>query len=128
MIGHANNHTNKQTIEMTASSMQCYPKIMFSLHLRIRRFSFIKTLRKKPEGVPRRLRIVFLCLVIRRFLCGTPLGFCLRAIVNEKSQNVKKDGFNVLSVILIYLWFRRIFHISSGLFDSQCAGILHVCD
>ena len=31
-----------------------------------------------------------LCLVIQRGMCVTPLGFCLRVIVNEKHKNLEK--------------------------------------
>ena len=35
-----------------------------------------------------------------RYLRETPLGFCLRVIVNEKPQNIVKAAFSVLSVIV----------------------------
>ena len=63
-------------------------------------FSFTKTLRQKPKGVPRRQRTLSLCLVIQQCLRVTPLGFFLRVIVNEKTQNFEKTTSSVLSVII----------------------------
>ena len=51
-------------------------------------------LRQKPKGVPRMQRMFSLCLVIHRCMRGTPLGFCLMVIVNEKPLSV---------VLLIYV-------------------------
>ena len=45
--------------------------------------------------------MLYLCLVIQRCLRGTPLGFCLRVIVNEKPPNVKKTTPSVLSTLLL---------------------------
>ena len=62
-------------------------------------FSFRITMRL--HGVK---RMRSLCPVIQRGLRGTPLGFCLIVIVNEKSVNLEKTTPIVLSVILINLW------------------------
>ena len=40
-----------------------------------------------PKGVTRMLS---LCLLIQHCLHGTPLGFCLRVIVDEKPLNLEK--------------------------------------
>ena len=67
--------------------------------------SFTITLRQKPGGVMRSLnRTSSLCLVILHRLRETPLGFCLRVIVNEFHTNLEKTTYSVLSVILINLW------------------------
>ena len=58
---------------------------------KIRGFSFTITLRKKPKGVT---RMVSVCN-------STPLGFCLRVIVNEKPRNLEKTTSSVLSVLLL---------------------------
>ena len=42
-----------------------------------------------------------LCLVIHRGMRVTPLGFCLRVIVNEKPLNLEKTTSSVLSVLLL---------------------------
>ena len=34
-------------------------------------------------------------------MCITPLGFCLRVIVNKKRLNLKKRTISVLSVLLL---------------------------
>ena len=47
-----------------------------------------------------------LCLVIQRCLRGTPSGFCLRIIVNEKPLNLEKTTSIVLSVLLNNLCLR----------------------
>ena len=39
-----------------------------------------------------------LCLVIQGGMRKTPLGFCLRVIVNEKPLNLEKTTSSVLSV------------------------------
>ena len=36
----------------------------------------------------------------RRCLHGTPLGFCLRVIVNENPLNLEKTTFSVQSIIV----------------------------
>ena len=41
-----------------------------------------------------------LCLV-KRGMCITPLGFCLRFIVNRKTLNFERTTSNVLSVLLL---------------------------
>ena len=64
---------------------------------RFRGFSFTITLRQKPKGVPRMLSLF---LVIRRCLRGTPLGFFLRVIVNEKPLNLKRRH------LVSYLWIK----------------------
>ena len=69
--------------------------------LRFRGFSFTIALRQKPKGVPRRQRMLSLCLVIQCCLRGTPLGFCLRVIVNERPLNLVKTTNSVLSVLLL---------------------------
>ena len=56
--------------------------------------------------------------VLRR-LHITPLGFCLRVIVNERNTNLENTTFSVLSVILTDLWitqFKPIHWISSGIY------------
>ena len=60
---------------------------------RLRGFSFTIIMRQRPKGVTRMLSI---CLVIQRCLHETPLGFCLRVVVNEKPLNLEE-------VLLIYV-------------------------
>ena len=82
--------------------------VVFSRFISI---SYTITLRQNPKGVTRsRIRTDSLQnqktereLVLRR-LRVTPLGFCLRVIVNDKHINLKKTTYCVLSVILINLW------------------------
>ena len=50
-----------------------------------------------------------LCLVIQRCLRGTPLGFCLKVIVNEKLLNLEMATSNVLSVLFL-------------IYSIQCSG------
>ena len=62
--------------------------------------------------------MLFLCLFIQRGMRVTPLGFCLRVIVNEKPLNLKKTTFSVLFVILIdlkYLYYQnqKLFNLKS---------------
>ena len=45
-------------------------------------------------------------LVIQRSMRATPLGFCLRVIVNETYINLEKTTSIVPSVILINLWLQ----------------------
>ena len=72
---------------------------------KIQGFFVHKTLRHaKPKGVLRRQRLLSLCLVIQRCLCGTPLGFCLRVIVNEEPLDLDKTTSCGLYVVLINLW------------------------
>ena len=67
--------------------------------------SFIITLSQKPREVLRsRRKTDSLCLVILRQLRETPLGFCLRVIVNEFHPNLEKTTSSVLSFILVNLW------------------------
>ena len=40
-------------------------------------------------------------LVIQRCMRVTPLGFCLRVIVNEKPLNLENTTSSVLSVLLL---------------------------
>ena len=42
-----------------------------------------------------------LCLAIQRGMRVTPLGFCLRVIVNKKPLNLEMTTFSVLSVLLL---------------------------
>ena len=42
-----------------------------------------------------------LCLLIQHSISVHPLGLCLRVIVNEKPQNLKKTTSSVLSVLLL---------------------------
>ena len=64
--------------------------------------SFIITLSQKPREVLRsRRKTDSLCLVILRQLRETPLGFCLRIIVNEFHPNLEKTTSSVLSVLLL---------------------------
>jgi len=42
-----------------------------------------------------------LCLLIQHCLCGTPLGFCLKVIVDKKPLNLEKTASGVLSVLLL---------------------------
>jgi len=60
-------------------------------------FSFTITLRQKPKGVTRMLSV---CIVILLGVRVTPLAFCLKVIVNEKSLNLEKTTSSVLSVLL----------------------------
>ena len=71
--------------------------------LRIRGILFTITLRQRPKGISCRLRILSFYLVIKLCLHGTPLGSCLRVIVNEKPPNLEKTTPSVLTVILIKL-------------------------
>ena len=48
--------------------------------------------------------------------CITPLGFFIRVIVNENHINLEKTTFCVLSVILIYLWYR----LFSKIYICEC--------
>ena len=67
--------------------------------------SFIITLSQKPREVLRsRRKTDSLCLVILRQLRETPLGFCLRVIVNEFHPNLEKTISSVLSVLFFNLW------------------------
>ena len=43
-----------------------------------------------------------LCLVIQRGMRVTPLGFCLRVIVDEIPQNLEKTTSGVLSVLVLF--------------------------
>ena len=45
------------------------------------------------------------CLVIQRGMCETPLGFCLRIIVNEKPLNLEKTTSSALFVFLLFYNF-----------------------
>ena len=58
-------------------------------------FPLTITLRQKPKGVT---HMVSLCHVIQHCLRGTPLGFCLGFMVNEKPLNLGKKTSRVLSV------------------------------
>ena len=63
---------------------------------RIRSFSFQKNLRQKPKGVTHKLS---LCLVIQRSMRVTPLGFCLRTILNKIPLNLERTTSRVLSLL-----------------------------
>ena len=74
---------------------------------RFRGFSFTITLRKKPKGVTHMPR----CITRQReSMCVTPLGFCLRVIVNKK--NLEKTTSSVLSILLLICCItgRKNFH------------------
>ena len=62
----------------------------------VRGFSFTITLRQKLIGV-----LAQAVLNYMTELCGTPLGFCLRVIGNEKPLNIEKTISGVLSVLLL---------------------------
>jgi len=66
-------------------------------------FLFTITLRQKPKGVLRRQRRITRQRESMRCLLGTPLGICLKLIVNKKTLNLEKTTSSVLSVILINL-------------------------
>ena len=42
-----------------------------------------------------------ICLVIQCSMRVTPLGFCLKVIMNEKLLNLEKTTASVLSVLLL---------------------------
>ena len=69
---------------------------------RFRGFLFTISLRQKSKGVT---RILSPCLVIQRSMRATPLGFCLRVIVDEKPLNLEKTTSSVLSVLLLIYGF-----------------------
>ena len=72
--------------------------------------SFIITLRQKPRGVSHctvSVGIGSRCLLSLRRLRETPLGFCLRVMVNEFHPNLEKTTTSGLFVILINLWRRQ---------------------
>ena len=56
-----------------------------------------------PKGVTRMLS---LCIFIQSCLRGTHLGFCHRVIVKEKTLNLEKTTYSVLSVLLLIYVFR----------------------
>ena len=73
---------------------------------RIRGFSFTITQWQKPKRVTRMLS---LCLVIQHVMQVTPLGYCLRVVVNEKHLNLEKTTTSsVLSVFLAIYDFHTI--------------------
>ena len=92
---------------------------------RFRGFSFTITLRQKPKGVTRMLS---LCLVIQCDMHVTPLGVCLRVIVNE---NPLKTSSSVLSVFFLKLWLKRnpqnvlpwSFILEKRKFYRKCANV-----
>ena len=63
----------------------------------------------------------------------TPLGFCLRIIVNKKHINLEQTISSVLSVIFINLWFYHLLEIN---FISEispcplfgCCGLFYVLE
>ena len=64
-----------------------------------------------------------LCLIIQFRLRGTPLGFCLRVIVNEKPLNL--ETFSVLSVIYyksmhIGFKFQIYYDVMPSIFSRLC--------
>ena len=90
---------------------------------RFRAFSFFIS----PKQLERSLS---LCLVIQPSMRVTPLGFCLRVIVNEKLQNLEKMRSTVLSVLLLIyacvllLFFYGLFGASKDISisaHSQCS-------
>ena len=52
-----------------------------------------------------------LCLVIQHSMHVTPLGFCLRIIVNEKPLNLEKTTSSALSVLLLICGCIKLDHI-----------------
>ena len=52
-----------------------------------------------------------LCLVIQPGMHVTPLGFCLRVIVNEKPLILEKTTSSVLSVLLLIYGGCKLDHI-----------------
>ena len=53
-------------------------------------------------------------------LCVTPLGFCLRTIVNEKPPNLKKPTSSFLSILLL------IYEVKKLKTNSNC-NALYFC-
>ena len=92
------------------------------------------TLRQKPKGVTHMLS---LCLVMQRGMRVTPLGFCLRVIVNKKNPKswkddivcsiffvinlcVKLSAFCVVQCLHIAMkWFLYFGHVITKLFLSN---------
>ena len=70
-------------------------KTLYVVFSRLKGFSFTENLWQRPIDVTHMLS---LCLVIQRCLLGTPLGFCLRVIVNKKPLNLEKTISSVISV------------------------------
>ena len=93
ILSQIKNSTNR-TLDVVFSRFNC--------------FSFTITLRQKPKEVTR----VLSCN--SRSMRVTPLGFCLRIIVNEKPLNLEKKTFSVLSVLLLFHAL-YIYYISTGL-------------
>ena len=67
---------------------------------RFRGFSFTITLRQKHKRVPRRQRMLSLCLVIQS-CCAELLWASVSRIVNEKPLNLEKTTSSGLSVLLL---------------------------
>ena len=51
-----------------------------------------------PKGVTRKLRLI---TIQGEIMLVTPMGFCLKVIVNENPLNLEKTTSIVLSVLLI---------------------------
>jgi len=67
-------------------------------------FCVFRSQSQKPKGdTCSRRRTCALSVFVLRGHCVTPLGFCLRIILNVTHRNLKKTTFSVLSVILINL-------------------------
>ena len=76
-----------------------------------RGFSFTITLRQKPKEVPHRKRWIIRQRESMRCLRRTPLGFCLRVIVNEKPLKIKRRHLLSYLLLLINLCIRTHVHI-----------------
>ena len=75
-------------------------KRLYFINLRIRlNYRDKKYSREKTKYSLSRRRIQALSVFVLRRLHVTPLGFCLRLIVNEAHRNLEKTTSNVLSVI-----------------------------
>ena len=68
------------------------------------------TLRQKTKGFPRRKRLITRQRDSMRCLArGTPFGFRLMVIVNEKKLNLEKTTSSVLSVLLLIYDLDQLF-------------------
>ena len=52
-----------------------------------------------------------LCLIIKRHMRVTPLGFCLGVIVDEKPLNLKKTKSSILSVIMFLSMYSTLIYV-----------------
>ena len=61
-----------------------------------------------PEAKAQRsLNRLSLCLVIQRGMRVTPLGYCLRVVVNDKHLNLEKTVSSVLSILLLIYGLKK---------------------